>query len=90
MTRPMAEWSGPDVRAPLVVWNARMVPSSASIDLVCSWLAVDGWLVLAAPGGGAAPTMRVVAQRTFVDTIDGLRLDEHAEAAFVVQTLRPS
>ena len=90
VTRPMADWSGPDAGAPLVVWNARMAPSSTSIAMVRAWLAEDGWLVLAAPGGGAAPGMRVVARRMFVETIDGLRLDEHAEPAFVVQTLRPS
>ena len=90
VTRPMADWTGPDKGAPLVVWNARMVPSSTSIDIVRSWLAKDSWLVLAAPGGGAVPAMRVVARRTFVDTLDGLRLDERAEPAFVVQTLCPS
>jgi len=90
VTHPMADWTGPDTGAPLVVWNARMMPSSTSIDIVRSWLAKDGWLVLAAPGGGTVPAMRVVARRTFVDTIDGLRLDERAEPAFVVQTLCPS
>lgn len=90
VTRSLSDWSGPDVRAPLVVWNARIAPSSTSIDTVRSWLASDGWLVLAAPSLSAVPAMRVVGQRSFVETIDGLRLDEQAESAFVVQALRPS
>jgi hypothetical protein len=90
VTRPIADWPGPDVRAPLVVWTARMVPSSTSIDAVRSWVATDGWLVLAAPARVALPAMRVIDQRAFVETIDGLRLDEQSEPSFVVQTLRPS
>ena len=88
--RPIGDWSGPDAPAALVVWVTRIAPAAASIDTVRTWVAGDGWLVLAAPSACAPAAMRLVAERSFVATVDGLRLDEHAEPAFVVHTLRPS
>ena len=90
VTRSIAEWSGPDAPVSLVVWVARMSPSTESSAAVRSWLAADGWLVFAAPAPCPVPSMRVIAERTFAETSDGLRLDEHADPAFVISMLRPS
>ena len=89
VTRLLADWAGPGAQVPLVVWVARMAPSDASFGAVRSWIAGDGWLVLGAPSACAPSALRLVAQRPFVETIDGLRLDGQANPSLVVHTFRP-
>ena len=89
VTRPVADWSGPDTPVSLVVWNARTVPSAAAIDAVGTWLTRDGSLVLATPGPIAVSARRIGSRRSFVDTADGFRLDEQSPPDLVVHTLRP-
>jgi hypothetical protein len=87
--RALTDWDGPGAPAPLVVWNAKIAPSAHSVDAVRSWLAPDGWLVLAAPTRCTTDGLRSVVERSFVDDGRGLRLDDHAPPALVVHTLRP-
>jgi hypothetical protein len=87
--RAVADWEGPTEPAPLVVWNTRLDPPAATVEKVRSWLAPDGWLVLASPTRVAPGPLRSVTERAFVDDGDCLRLDDDAMPSLVVHTLRP-